>query len=476
MIRCVLILELLLAALSLVAQPVNSAEPVTSWELSPYRIHLLIAVEPGGSLPRSLAADLVADLPARATTVVGGSWRLEAAEAPLELRHALVTALADVTAARLPAEFVKGDKVIVLALSSSESGVRIQARELDVITGLWNSIVTRDVAQPEQIPGAAMRALLAAFAPLARIDAVENGTATLRLKGGAIVRARHAVPLVTSGAAFRPVLVPLDAQGKLQAGSAQPIDWTYLTATTSGDALATCRIDSGLAGEPIPAYHPRRARLAVGVSPAASATRLKLVTSGASPMPLEGYEVVASAADSSGAASVQSLGISDLEGVVSVPPGSTTVRIVQVRQGTQTLARLPIVPGLAAQVQLALPDDRQRLAIDNVLMEAEDALIDLAARRQALAARIKLAKKSGDAGAERLTPKLRALASVQEPAALLDQAEQAIKGADARTQALLQPKLAALQKLAQDLAGQSPSALLDEPKPAQASPAEAKKP
>jgi len=474
MIRCTVFMLLLWSAAPTAVQPSAAAEPVTSWELSPYHIKLVIAVEPGGLLPRSLADDLQTDLPARAAAVVGGSWRLEAAQAPVELRHSILTALADVTAARLPAEALAAEKVILLAVGSSESGVRIQARELDVTTGLWNSVVTRDVAQPEQIPAAALHALLAAFAPVARIDAVEKGTATLRLKGGAIARRDRAAPLVAAGAAFRPVLVALDAQGKLQANSAQPIDWTYLTATSSGDSLATCRIDTGLAGEPIPEYHPRRARLALGVSPAATATRLKLVSSGASPTPLEGFEVVATAPDSSGTTGGRSLGISDLVGVVSVPPGSTTVRILHVRQGSQTLARLPIVPGLAPEVHLALADDRQRLAIETVLLEAEDALIDLAARRQALAARIKLAKKAGDGSADKLLPKLRALSSVQQPSTLLDQAEQALKGTDARTQALLQPRLAALQKLAQELAAQSPTALLDEPKPAEAKPAEAK--
>jgi hypothetical protein len=162
--------------------------------------------------------------------------------------------------------------------------------------------------------------------------------------------------------------------------------------------------------------------------------------------------------------------------VVAIPPGAATgVQVLLVRQGAQTLARLPMVPGLTAELQLSLADDRQRLEIETALLAVKDALIDLAARRQALAARIKLAKKAGDADAARLTPKLRALASVEPQSAQLDQAEKEIKGADPRTQALLQPKLDALRKLTQNLAAQSPTALLDEPKPAESKPADAKK-
>jgi len=459
------------AACVALAIPLVAAEPTPSWELSPYRIQLLIAVEPGGSLPRNLADELRADLPARAAAVVGGSWQLDASLAPPELRHVLLMALADVTAQRLPAEALAGDKLILLSVASVAGGCRIQARELDVATGLWNSVVTREAVQPEQIPEAALQAVLAAFAPLARIDAVENGTVTLRLKAGGIARRDRALPAVASGAVFRPVLISLDAQGKPQADSTQPIDWTFLTATSSGGSLATCRIDTGLAGEPIPAYHPRRVRLALGVTPTATATRLTLVSSGASPTPLEGYEVLAQA--EAGAKS-KSLGISDASGVVTIPPGAAAMQVLLVRQGSQTLARLPIVPGLAAEVQVVLADDRQRLEIETALMEVEDALIDMAARRQALAARIKLAKKAGDANAAKLTPKLRALASVEPQSAQLDQAEQALKAADPRTQALLAPKLDALRKLAKDLTAQSPTALLDEPKPAESKPDDAK--
>ena len=142
----------------------------------------------------------------------------------------------------------------------------------------------------------------------------------------------------------------------------------------------------------------------------------------------------------------KSLGLSDLSGVIVVPPGAATLRLLDIRQGSQSLARVPIVPGLAAEVRLALADDRQRLAIETALQEAEDALIDLAARRQALAARIKLAKKAGDAGADRLLPKLRGLASVESQQALISQAEKALAAADPRAQALSAAQARCTQK------------------------------
>lgn len=468
---------LLAAATSTVlgfADPLVAAEKGTSWELTPYRILLLIAAEPAASAPRLLADDLAASLPARAAAVVGGSWQLEAAVVPAELRQALIDGLGNVTADRLPAEASTHDKVILLTLAGTDTGMRIQARELDVPSGLWNSVVTREVAQPEQVAGAAWQTVLVAFAPVARIDAVEKGTATLRLRAGAIARRDRGLAALPSGTVLRPVLVTLDEAGTPQAKSAQLIDWTLLTVTSSGGASATCRVDTGLAGEPIPGYHPRRMRLAVGVSPSAGSTRLALVSRSSGAAPLEGIEVLAADPAAGADARGQSLGLSDLAGVVVVPPGSAAMRMLDIRQGAQTLARVPIVPGLDAEIRLALADNRERLAIEAALTEAEDALVDLAARRQALAARIKLARKAGEANADALLPKLKALAGVESQQAPLSRAEKAIQSADPAAQALLQPKLEALRKVAQSLASQSPTALLDEPKPAEAKPAEAK--
>ena len=451
----------------------------TSWELSPYRIQLLIAVQPGASASRTLAGELAANLPARAATIVGGAWQLEAAVAPAALSHELIHALADATSTRLPAEALKKDKVIVLTVADTEAGARIQAREYDVTTDLWNGIVSREASQGEAIAGTCIEAMLAAFAPVARIDAIDKGTATIRLKAGAIPRRDRSLTVISSGAVLRPVLVALDEAGQPQLPAAdkqaaQLIDWTYLTVTSGGSSVVTCRIDTALTGEAIPAYHPRRIRLAVGVSASDRPTMLSLVSSGAASEPLEGIEVVASEISAGSDAKPQLLGLTDIAGQIAVPPGPTSVRMLDLRQGSQPLARVPIVPGLASKVRISLTDQRSRLALETMLAEAEDSLVDLAARRQTLAARIKLARNSGEAGADALLPKLRALANIEAPQALIDRAEKAIQASEPATQAQLQARLNALKKTAQVLAAQSPTSLVEGSPPADTKPAEPK--
>jgi hypothetical protein len=453
-----------LAVGALVAGPLNAAE---TWDLAPYRITVLIAVDPAATPLRDLASELKADLPARAAAAMGGVWQLRVQIAPVELRQTMTDRIAEVERDQLPADALKLDKVILLAVSRAGSQTAVSARELDMATDLWNMVVTRHTSQPGQIPGEAFRAVAAAFAPLARIELAEKGAATLRLKAGAIApRDRSAVQIAT-GTAFRPVLVACDADGAPTAGSVQPIAWTWLSATNPGRPTLTCRIDSGAAGEPIPDYHPRRLRLALAVAPPQASTRLLLSTAGREPAetsPLEGVEVLAQAP--SAAVDAEPMGISDRWGSVEIPPAKDPaagpVQMLLIRRGASQLARLPIVPGLERELKLVLPDDRQRLAIDTLLDEAEDGLVDLAARRQALAARIKLARQANESElADKLLQQLRALTSAESVTALFSQADKLLAASDPQTQTLVKPRLDGLRKLAQELAAESPQSLLD---------------
>lgn len=452
---------LLLGGLSAAA---SAADPSgASWELSPYRIHLLVAVEPGGTLPPRLADELPADVAAQSIVAAGGAWRVTAAGSSGDLHGAMLSDIANVAAGDLPAEALGGDKVMLLAVRELPGGYRVAARELDVATGLWNSVVIRDVPQSGHLGLVALRAVLAAFAPLGRIESVQAGMAKLKLRGGALVGSGRGQPLVSAGAVFRAVLLASDSQGKLQKGSAQPIDWTLLVATSATAQAASCRIETGLAPEAIPPYHPQRPRWALGVTPPGGSTRLRLVAAGSEDAPLEGCQVLAVDGDSPAG---ELIGRSDASGRVSVPSAGSAVRTLVVRRGRQHLARVPLVPGLAREVSLTLPDDRPRLAIEAALAEIEDGLIDEIARREALVARAKLAIAASDtATADALKKQLGGVAGADPLAARLDQAERAVKSADAAVQSALQPRVDALRKGLAALAADKPLSRLDETPP-----------
>ena len=442
----------------------------SSWELSPYKIHLLVAMEDGGPLSPHVAAELPGDLAARLASGAKGAWQIESQVASPALRHLMLADIASVTSADLPEEARAADKTILVAISRHSGRLRIEARELDVATGFWNALVRREVAQAGGLLSAAQKAAVAAFAPLGRIESADGGVATLKLRAGAFL-GRDSSPAVVAGAVFRPVVVKSSA-GKVQPGSGESIPWAVLTATSASGMTLSCRVDSGLAGNAIPEYHPSRPRWALGIALPQSSTRLRLVSASDATLPLEGCDVFAQSGNQpAGAAESEKIGSSDASGRVIIPAGSAPVRMLQIRQGEIVLARVPLIPGLAEELTLALPDDRQRIAVELSLAEIEDEVLDLAARREALITRAKAALNAGEiSAAAKLKDQLTALPGPESLSSRLDQAAKALKSASPPTQAALQPRLDALRKALEQLAADKPLDRLAEPKDGEAKP------
>ncbi len=459
MTRILSITTLLLLPLTLGVVTADDAAP-PAWEIFPYRIQLLTAVEADASLPPRLKEELPGDLAAQVLGVVGGAWRMEAVTAPIELRHRILHSIADVTADDLPAVAKKGDKVILLGVAAGENGYVVRARELDLVTGLWNTTATRSVRQAAGVKQEALWCLLSAFAPQARIEKMEDKIVTLKLRAAALVRKDASQPLILSGTVFRPVLVKSDARGAIVAGPAESIGWTYLIPTESKTTSSpfTARIETGLSGTVLPEYHPTRLRLALGVSPSQDSTKVKLVAEG-SAAPLEGYEVAAQEPEVAGkAGAVLSLGRSGPDGIVVVPPSLKAVRTLLIRHGDEVLARLPLVPGLAEEITISLADDQPRLAVESALSRIQDDLVDLVARREVLASRIKAAAAAGNtAAADKLKEQLRNLPSVDLLLAELGKQQQSAEALEGPARQKMLQRLADIRKLAEKLKSENPA-------------------
>jgi len=441
-----------------------SDEPApTAWEMLPYRIQVLTAVESSPSLPPKFEQELPADLVARTPAIVGGAWRLEAGAAPAELRHRLLNSLSNLTAEELPAAAKKGDKVILLGIATGDNGYIVRARELDLTTGLWNTTTTRIVRQAASVKQEALWCLISAFAPQARIEKVEDKIVTLKLRAAALTRREGNLSLFIPGTVFRPVLVKSDARGTMQAGPAESITSTYLIPTEGKTTSSpfTTRLETGLSGTVIPDYHPIRLRLALGVSPSRDSTKIKLVAEG-SAAPLEGYEVAAQEPEAAGKpGAILSLGRSGADGIVEFPSSTATVRTLLIRHGEEVLARLPLVPGLAQEVTITLADDRPRLAIESALSSIQDNLVDLVARREVLVNRIKAAtKENNTAAADKLKDQLRKLPTVEQPLAELAKQQQAIESLEGFARPKMQKRLTEIRKLADKLKAENPASKL----------------
>jgi hypothetical protein len=425
------------------------AQLPSAWELSPYRINLIVATEVGNGLSEE---ELGADLAARAAAVVGGSWRVEVRPPDPALRHQILRSLSTLAESDLPANLLDGDKVLLVGVRHADGKFATEARELDVLTRLWNSTIRAEASHEAGVPAVAFEAMLRAFAPLARIESADGKSATLRLRGSALVRRDRDLPSVLPGFAFRPVLVKSDARGTLTPGSAEVLNATFLVPTSTSGGNVTCRIEAGTGSQAIPDYHPLRQRLALAISPGSDSTQLTLISRGESPAPLEGYDVL----DAQGL-----LGRSDRRGLVQVPAGKEAVRMLTIRRGDAVLARLPLAVGLAPEIAVPVAADEGSLALEAQVAVLEDAFVDLVARRQVLAARIRAAAKSGDmTGGQALLTQLRTLPA-DALAAQLDQAQQSLGSASPEAQTRLRAKLDSLKQLLDKFRGESPADQLE---------------
>ena len=367
--------SILLAAVLAAGWPLraSAADPPSAWELWPYRVQVIVAIDEADLLPPRTKEELPALLQARVAAVVGAAWKLEVISAPDDVRQSILEDIRAVQSESLSAAD-EIDKLILLAVTTKDGRLCAYTRELDLTTGLWNATVTAPSPQPEYLPHAAVRAVLTAFAPLARIEKTEGQTALLKLRASGLMPPGER-PLVTGGAVFRPVLMPCDAKGTVTRGQAEPIEWTYLSAKEPVGCTLECRVERALTGEIIPAYHPLRQRWALGISRSASATRLRLVIREDSGEPVEGVTVVAEENPP------VVLGQSDRRGEVLVPPGAGPVRTIVARQGDNMLARLLLVPGLERELVVPVTYDRRAVELEAMLAQLADDVVDAAARR-----------------------------------------------------------------------------------------------
>ena len=367
-----------LATLAAVA-PAAAESAASVWELTPYQVQVWMAMDRVPELTPLLAADLRSDLSQRLDVTVGAVWNASVVSAPAAIGRQMLAGNDAPAVEKLPKNIEKLDKLTLLTITASAGGYRVRARELDVRTRTWNTPVVRPVGQTAGLLEASERAVREAFAPLALIASADRKTALLRLRASALPRDPGALAPVSPGNVFQPVIRKNDHEGRLAGLAAIP--FTFFAVEKISDKEVQCAIHSGMRN---PMSEKRRGRieqLAIGIIPPHQPTTLTLQSRGNPQQVLAGYNVYVYSPRS---AAGELLGRSDRRGNLLVPPAKEPLRVLLVRSGDQSLARLPIVPGRARQITAPIPDDDQRLAAEGFLNGWQEELVDLVTRREVL--------------------------------------------------------------------------------------------
>ncbi|HUY87586.1 MAG TPA: hypothetical protein VMV10_02515 [Pirellulales bacterium] len=407
------------------------------WELTPYRIRVLMAVAPKPELTARLVEQVQAVIAERADLSIGAPWDLQIELAPAALQRAMLASLAELSFENLPPELLDGDddKAILLSIGYRNGNYLVGARDFDLRSRLSAAAVNRSVADRPTLGDEAFRAILEAFAPLAEIEVVADKQATLRLRAAALPVADPTLMPVRAGDAFRGVIRFNDRDGKLR--KLMPLDWTFMTVQSVNCSELTCNLHSGLRSPLSARRRGRSEQLALLTRPPGGSTRLQLRSRASggkagSSRPLPGYEIFAHPADSP--ATVR-LGRTDGRGELVVPADASAVRVLLVKHGADTLARLPVMPGLSPEAQAEIPDDDARLAAEGEVAGLQENLVELVANRAVFMHLIRLRMKDGKLDeAKQLMQELRKLGRQDDLSQLIDRRMRAAISADPRMQ------------------------------------------
>ena len=328
---------------------------------------------------------------------------------------------------------LKRDKLIVVRLSAGNLGWDVQARELDCRTRQWGPLSRRVAAAVAELPPAVWDAAVESFVPLSRIESVEGTAVTARLRAGGLVTRAGSPALIDKDRILQPIIRRNDKNGQPVAKTGiQPLAWTLLAVESRADALLHCKLHSGYRGALTSRASPRTERLALAVKPQYPATTLELRSRTGDQRPLSGYEIFAKRPDSE---NVVQLGTSDWRGQIELPRGDGALELLLVRNGSQLLARLPMVAGQDERLVADLMDDDGRLQAEGAVAAMHSRALDLVARREILASRFRSRLKEGNFDeAQVLLDQFRRLESRADLSRSFDEMQKAVTATDRLTQ------------------------------------------
>ncbi|MHB9064454.1 MAG: hypothetical protein ACYC4B_11750 [Pirellulaceae bacterium] len=426
-----------------------------AWDYTPYRIRVWLAVRPSAEIGPLLRHEIIQTLVVQAPVYGGATWQLEAEEAPETIRYSVLAALDDLTVAQIRAareDALVPDKVMLLSVCEQAGEFLIACRELDCRTRTLGETVHARTWHRARLARGAADVVADTFAPLVRVESSRGRKASVRMRASGLVRYDHCPSLVKSGDVLRPIIRRNDRRGEPKPGGIEVLDWTYLLVREQQEYLQECDVYSASRNPLVGRSSLSVERMALRVRPRGSRTELQLLARGepAAP-PLEGYSIFAKlpVADGTGDPyASERLGVTDWRGMIVIERTDSPLRLIYVKNGTHLIARLPMVPGLMPREAIALPSDDKRLEAEAFVKGMESTVMDLVARREILASRIRRRIQEGKVDqARQLLDEIKAFQTKEDLEMLIAGRQAGLTSADARQQQRINQMLSGTRML-----------------------------
>ncbi|MBN1910882.1 MAG: hypothetical protein JW818_14145 [Pirellulales bacterium] len=356
------------------------------WELTPYKIGLLVAVDPTAGLGERLQQELPTALVGQIEMGVGAAWDTQLLKLTPPLRYRITGNLEGLTPEDLDKKALACDKIFFVSVGRGPKGWQVRARELDGRTQIFGPIITRPVGQTAKIRDAAFDALVDAFVPLAMITQTRGNKSILRLRAGELPIRDASIGQVKLGDVFWPIVRYCTRTGEIR--KIEPSHWTYLFVEKIDETALECQVHTAIASSMSGRRRGRVEPLALLVRPQGETTKIFLRSRTEPPRPLVGYAIYArSPLDDPRNKNRTFLGRTDVDGSFVVEPGRTTLRLLDVRHGGGLLGRLPVVPGFTEVETGNVRNDDTRMAAEAYTNSVQEQLIDTVTRRKILIGR-----------------------------------------------------------------------------------------
>jgi hypothetical protein len=408
------------ALVFLVSSWVRTANAQATWEYSPYEIRVWIAMPHDAAFTPALRAEMATAIQSGCRGSAGYAWNVKVADAPAALQADLLYRLDQLAPKQIKAvdrSFLDGDKLVAVVVDQAEGGYTVRVRELDLLTRLWSDTLRFTTGQRDAVPQIAASAVVDVVRPLAKIEKVEGRTVQARLRAGGLIDNETPSAAIAAGAILQPVVRRNARNGEPLPNGIFAPPWSYVAIDNQEASILKGTIHSGYASVIPVKGGARTERLLLGLKPRYTTTRLQLRaravaagSRGGPPTvgrPLAGYEVFVKYP---GEENTELVGLTNWQGTIELEPSDKPLQLFYIRNGGQLLARLPLVVGQQAEITANVIDDNPRLLAETYIKAMQSRVMDLVARREILAVRIRAKlKKREYADAQQLVEEFRRL-------------------------------------------------------------------
>jgi hypothetical protein len=361
-----------------------TASDLEVWQVSPYRIQILTAIENSPVLVPGVQKQLLENILYRIENVVGAPWDTYIDPAPDALRRQMLYSLDDLTieqAAKLVETWKNPDKIMFLTIRAENGAWKASVREYDARTLQLGPPSISTAWQLGKLRDAATDAILNSFSPLADIETVncKERKAVLHLKAAGLPSRDPSLKVMQPGMIFRPYIRMNSLYGN-KPPRVTPVQWTFLSVDKAAPERLDCRIESGMATPLNDKRRPRMEQLALAVHPAKTPSEVILKSRTDPKDPLPGYLIYEFEKDSKDAAIL--VGKTDWQGKVTIAPTGKVLRFLAIKNGQEMLGRLPVVPGLEPSILVEIRNDDFRLQAEGFVIGLQEELIDIFAHRE----------------------------------------------------------------------------------------------